>query len=303
MMKKTVTAGILAATIAGGFAGAPLAFATSSSNTQNTGSQMELHLTEDGKITLKGAKVNSVSGSTIKAVTAKGAYSFEWTIETDGNTKFTRRFGSSSGLNEIEVGDYIAVSGMFDFGTSRPTIRAKAIQDWSIQRSKANFSGRIKSIATSTTSFILSTAKNGDITVETGTTTKFMRGNARIAFSDLRVGDEVNSTSGLYNTTQKTLEADTVRVSPRPAIHPRRVFQGVLNSVGTTTAPATLNIKVGGNDYTVKVATDTAILDRLWARASLSEFRAGDRIRVYGGIEVSDPSVIQATVVRNISIR
>src|SRR5437667_445685 len=65
------------------------------------GSTIEVHVTDKGKVNVMGAKVTAVSGDTISASTEWGPAVINWTVVTDNNTQFVRRFGEDSGTTEI----------------------------------------------------------------------------------------------------------------------------------------------------------------------------------------------------------
>jgi hypothetical protein len=87
-----------------------------------------------------------------------------WNVVTDPSTSIIRRYGGSSLLSEISVGDYISFNGPLDTTKATATVNAKTVKDWSIQKRHADFSGSITSVATSTSSFVLQTKERGALT-------------------------------------------------------------------------------------------------------------------------------------------
>ena len=179
---------------------------------RDVGSTLQVHINDDGKTSVDGAKVTGISGTVISATTTVGSFVTNWKINTSESTSIIRRYGGTALLSEIQTNDYISFSGPLDATATEATVNASSVKDWSIQESNSSFSGRITSINSSNTSFVLTRSNTETITVVVSTSTKIKRSNANIAFSDLKVGDNVVSTSGLYNNTSKVLQADTINV-------------------------------------------------------------------------------------------
>lgn len=183
------------------------------------GSTLEVNIGNDGKVLVRGAKVTSVTGSTIMALTEWNGASLSWTVNTDANSKFIKRSGGASNISEVKAGDFVSFSGSLMAGTTF-TVQAKHIKNWS-------------SVAV---------VKQGKTTLE-----------------------------------------------------------GKIVSIAGTTLPNTFVMKSGDTNYTVRVATNTSVLNTLWLRSSLVSFATGDSVRVYG--VVNTDNTIDATVVRDTNIR
>ena len=158
-----------------------------------------------------------------------------WTITSDANTKLIRRYGGASAMNEITVGDYISFQGSLVTGTASPmTVLAKTIKNWSVQKKNATFEGTVSSVSGST--FVMSTKKDGNITVTTTGTTQFMKNSATATLADVTVNSKV-VTTGLYNNLTHTLDASKVVV--KIAEPEAMTKEGTLVSIAGTTAAAT----------------------------------------------------------------
>src|SRR5438105_2503784 len=72
-----------------------------SDDTHGMGTTLEVHINDNGKVLVRGAKVTGVSGNTILASTAWGGAAINWTVTTDGSTEFVRRFGGASSMSEV----------------------------------------------------------------------------------------------------------------------------------------------------------------------------------------------------------
>ncbi|MEK7140878.1 MAG: DUF5666 domain-containing protein [Patescibacteria group bacterium] len=254
----------------------------------------------NGKSTLQNIRVDFVSASsTISGTITWGSFSLRVRVEVDGSTNFVRRFSGNSSMAEISVGDFLTVQGMLRADVADTlTVRATHVKNWSVQKRNASFFGKVTSVMASSTSFMLDTEERGAQTIIVGSSTEIMKAGIRITFSDIRVGDKINA-HGVWNNLQNTLDAQKIKVFVDRAVL-QKIFEGKLQSTASTTAPTAIVIRKSGTDYTVQIAHDTSILNKFWARATLSQFLVGHKIRVYGALE---GTTINATVVRNESLQ
>jgi len=79
-------------------------------------------------------------------------------------------------------------------------------------------------------------------------------------------------------------------------------------STSTATSTGTLNlltVSVFGQSYKIKVEGDTNVVRYYWGKSAmdLSEFSVGDIVNVYGTLDSSDPFLIHAKTLRNVSIQ
>ncbi len=262
----------------------------------NNGTTLEVHINDNGSVLVRGAKVTAISGSIISASTTFGTSSIAWTIDGSGVSKVTRRYGGNGTVADIQIGDYISFNGSLTSTGTGFAVKATSLKDWSIQVRNSSFSGTISSITG--TSFVLTTADNKTITVNTDANTKITRGDTTIAFNALVVGTKVTKTEGLYNNTSNTLAAKSIKLYADPLLS-KRTFEGTLTSTISATLPATFTFLSEGKTYTVNVPVGISILNKNWMQIPLSTFQVNDTIRVYGMIQASNTSVIDATVVRN----
>ena len=149
-------------------------------------------------------KMGNLTG-TVSAVSAN-------TLTVDGKivtvsalTKFIRRFGGSSSLAEISVGDKVSVVG-----------NGKMVRDWSIQKRKGAFVGTIQ--AMTPTGFTLQSLNRGVQTVTVSALTKYTnRKEQTINFADLVAGQKVR-VKGLWDSKLNTItEVSQVRDYSLPA--------------------------------------------------------------------------------------
>jgi translation initiation factor IF-1 len=81
-----------------------------------------------------------------------------------------------------------------------------------------------------------------------------------------------------------------------------RNFQGALKEIVSTNIPGSIKVMVDGKIYTVKITDKTSILNTVRNKVSLNRFETDDTIRIYGAIREVDEPIIDAEIVRNISL-
>lgn len=262
------------------------------------GSTLEIHINDNGKVLVRGAKITAINGAMITAGNAWGSSTMTWNVDTT-TAKMLRRYDGSSSVSEMKVGDYISFNGTLDTTVSNFTVRATTIKDWSVQVKNSSFDGTIKSIDATAMSFVLTSNNRGDITVTTDANTKIMRGDTTIAVSGLMVGDKVTKTEGLFNNLDRTLKADSVKISS--GVLGKRTFEGTLVSIAGTTLPTSFVLKVGDANYTVNVPANISVLGSNWLVMPIANMQVNDTIRVYGAVQAASMTTIDASVVRDAS--
>src|SRR5258708_6954108 len=75
------------------------------------GSTLEIHVYDNGKVNVRGAKVTAISGNTISATTSLGAFSLNWQVNVSSDVKLVRKSGGVSSVSEIYVGAIVSVRG------------------------------------------------------------------------------------------------------------------------------------------------------------------------------------------------
>ncbi len=266
-----------------------------------TGSTLEVHISDNGAVLVRGAKVTSVTSSSLAATTAWGPVSLNWTVIVDANTRFGKKDRGVSSLAGISVGDVVSFSGSLDSSASSLTVRADAIKDWSAQsvpKKHSTFDGTVLSANASSSTFVLGTEEQGNITVAVTSSTTIMKENSVGTFADITAGLKV-TVKGMWNASTNQLEADSVKVHLAGAV--RTTLEGRIKTLPGTVLPTTMTITVGQVDYKVNIDSDTSVLNSLWLRLPLGAMRIGDDIRVYGTVNVG--ATVDATVVRDTSLR
>lgn len=181
----------------------------------DSGSTLEVHFFDSGKVLVRGAKVTSISGNTVNAFTAWGSVNLNWAVNVDPNgSKVVRKFGGVASVSEIAVGDLISFHGDLVTTTASPlTVNAKTVKDWSIQKKLSGVNGTVKSVDPALMSFVLTNGERGDVTVLVTSSTKISKGEDGTAatFADVTVGARVGA-RGVWNTLSSQLTASEVRI-------------------------------------------------------------------------------------------
>jgi hypothetical protein len=96
----------------------------------------EITIARTGLIALRGAEVVAVDGPILTVQTEWGSVNFTWTVHTD-TTKYEKRYfgtkfidseGERISPSEVEVGDFVTVSGTLAGEHEQPTIHAETIR-------------------------------------------------------------------------------------------------------------------------------------------------------------------------------
>jgi hypothetical protein len=146
-----------------------------------------------------------------------------------------------------------------------------------------------------------------NVKVSSSTSIKGQNGKNNMPLSQIAVGDIINF-SGSLNTSTSGLTVNASQIkdvtrsstqNPKPASH---VFEGKLQSaIGTTSLPTSFSLLVDSVVHTVNVPANALILAKNWTATNLSVFQSGDTVRVFGSLQNSTSTVIDALVVRNAS--
>ncbi|MFA6535894.1 MAG: hypothetical protein WCT25_00510 [Candidatus Paceibacterota bacterium] len=255
-----------------------------------------------GSIKLGGVKVVQVAGTTFYARTTWGNSFIRYIIKTDSDTVFTRHFGGPAVVGEVVADHFLNLEGYLDASSDTISIKAKTIQNLSLNDEKSAFSGKVKSLNLANSQFTLTDKTKGDITVALGSDTSIIRNGRVIDRSILKVGDTITKADGTYDIPKKILTAKNLEVYLNRSMFWPKNFQGVLRRLDSTTLPTQATIAIAGTDYTVKLPTDILILDNKKNKTKLGRYLEGDTVRVYGAIQEDDFSLIIAEVIRNIDL-
>lgn len=153
---------------------------------------------------IEKATVTQVSASSI-TITKEGV---TYTVNTDENTLYRRRFGAQSSIGEIAVNNVVNVLGTWQ-NDEKTQIMAKHIRNISIQQRYAVFFGTVKSKTDS--KIVLSTVNRGEQTVYLIDSTKLVnRVMEEITTEDIEVGHKIR-VKGTWDSSNKTI-AETTQI-------------------------------------------------------------------------------------------
>ena len=178
------------------------------------GSTVEVSMSQNGNVMVRGAKVESKSGNDLVATMSLGPTVLSWTVETDSNTKFLGKSGGNSSLANISNGDYVSFQGKL-VSTSTLKVKASVVKNWSIENNKeVKFVGKIQNIDDSAKKFDLVFGNNTSATVSVNASNASLlnlSGDA-IVFSTLNNGDVVK-VAGTYDANAKVVTSSKVSLT------------------------------------------------------------------------------------------
>ena len=153
---------------------------------------------------VRTGKVVAIDGETLTVVEDEKTF----TVLTDTNTKFRRKFWGTSSLNEISINDLVSIVGRWQ-NEERTQIKATMVRNISVQKRYGVFFGVVTSVTES--GFVIQSAQRGNLTVSVlGTTNIVNRVMSVIILSDIEVGHRVR-VKGTWNNINSTI-SDTVQV-------------------------------------------------------------------------------------------
>jgi hypothetical protein len=261
----------------------------------------EVHITKDGLATITDAKVMQIAGGTLFTRMYWGDSYVRLTVKTNQSTKFYRGTGEVTTISEISEGDMLDVAGQLTGGDIL-TLVTFTVKNTSVQKKQTSFSGKVQSVDIPSKTFILNDKKIGSITVMATSTTRFVKGNRTLDLAHVLPGDTVSKVAGDYNINTRTVVADSVITYVDLNMYKPRNFQGALKEIVSTNIPGSIKVMVDGKIYTVKITDKTSILNTVRNKVSLNRFETDDTIRIYGAIREVDEPIIDAEIVRNISL-
>lgn len=187
------------------------AFATENSSTPASPS---VSIT-NGKALVRGAKVASVSGTTINASVTWGTATLTWTINTDGATKYYNGLGNAGVFADIASGDSISFAGTIS--GNGLIVLATAVKDQTGSVSNATVNGKVQSVNATGLSLVISKGKDehnqsGNLTVQTNASTIITMNGTTLPFASIALGDKVKAT-GLLSADRTMLTATALEVS------------------------------------------------------------------------------------------
>lgn len=276
-------------------------------NPQSVGAgSPEVHINGNGTMTIKSARVEQITGTTLYLSTQWGSVPMRFTMKTDEGTAVVKRYGGAAQVPAIKAGDYLDVDGDFFVGSDFFGLSAKRVKDWSLQEENETFSGRIVEINPDRT-FTLLTPLGKAVIVRVSDETEIKKGATVVPASRLFKGDLVVLADGVYDYPSNTLSAAKLIVFVSTSAFAARNYEGRLKSADSTNVPATLLVDVSGVSYKVILSAQTKLLKKNRLAAELARFVPGDRVRFYGPLReeaniVRDELIVDALLVRNLNL-
>ena len=287
MLKQASATTLIALTLV-----APLATFAKETTHKNNGQRGRVeHKTElkhrvDVNVSLNG-KVTVMTGNMLTMVANNGS---TYTIDTSA-AKFIRRYGAAMGLGDIQVNDQLFVTGSL-LGS---VVKAKVVQDLSLQAKNGDFTGTIKSL--SSTSLVLASNNRGDQTITIASTTKIMKGNMVAALSDLVVGQSLH-VDGVWDRANSNVTATKIQIIVKNMeVHLNGTVSALANVSSSTTAASSLTLAAtDGKSYQVNLEKAQLITRSSFGR-DFSQVRVGDTVQVGGKTETASANVKAQLVV------
>lgn len=235
-------------------------------------------LSTDVQVSLMG-KVTALSGTNITVLGNNGS---SYVIDAS-SAKLVRRYGGTMTVADIQVNDQVFVQGTL-VGAS---IKAKAIENFSLQARNGAFSGTVQSV--SGNSFVLKSQNRGMQTVLTSVNTKFLKNGAAATLADVVVGATVH-VDGIWNNTNNNVMANKVRVTVKQE---QVRLNGTVSALSGTTL--TLN-GMDGKTYTVNVVAAILASSSYYGK-DWTNLKVGDRVQVWGKMMTGSTQVTSSMVI------
>ncbi len=180
------------------------------------GPALETHISNNGSVLVRGAKVTAVGTNSVTAVQTWGSYSLTWTVNVSSSTKSFEKEGNGTPLALISVGDIVSFSGKLNTTQSQGTVDAAIIRDFS--KATVSFSGTVSSVDATSSAFGLTTNGGTNLTVSVSSSTSIMRGETALGLSSLIAGQSRVKVSGVLNASSSVLQASQVRLKGTDAM-------------------------------------------------------------------------------------
>src|SRR3989344_7914440 len=255
----------------------------------------DIHFSADGKISAKGLIVQQVSGSTIYVRAIWGETFLRMAIAGSPATVVSKAYGESSTIAEIKEKNVIDVTGMLASGGDSIVINAVTVRNSNLKIADKVLSGPVTAVNVASSTFVMEDKTYGKTTVAvSGASLK--KGVLTIGLVDIKIGDQVVSTTGAYNHEAKTLTAQSVSLNQDLSQFKPKNFEGKLKTIISATHPITLVVTVGSTDYMVYLTEKASILNSARKAAALSRSVVGDAVRFWGGIRPSNLTEVDAEI-------
>ncbi|MEK7538343.1 MAG: hypothetical protein AAB552_00735 [Patescibacteria group bacterium] len=262
----------------------------------------EIHVTQDGKASISGAKLMQEVGSTFFARLYWGDAFIRFTIKTNSGTQFLRATGEKTTIAEMSVGDIVDAVGELEPGSNTLNLVASSVKNSSVQKEQSSLSGNVASVDFSRREFTLYSTARGPVTVVVATSTQFLKGTRTLDLEHLRKGDKVTEVAGDYNIATKILVARSVTTHLDMSQFKPRLFIGKLAEIPSGVGATSIKVIIDNITHTIILTDKTLIMRTNRGAVSLARFVAGDTIRIWGALREVDDLIVDAEVVRNMNL-
>lgn len=274
---------------------------TTTYNLPENDSAQDFHIDKDGNVRIRQAKVFQITGTTFYIRYYVGMTFIRVMVKTEASTKVYRRFGDEIKLSQIAVGDLLNIDGKVENGSDNLSVMASKLINFSNQKAISGFSGTITAMGSTTKSFILNAGNQGVITLAIGDSTQIKKGNRTIPADLVRVGDKVTSTVGTFDHATKILDSNVIVIYTDMKVYVKRNFQGTLKTIAAGDRPE-MTVNIDGKNYSVIMNANAEVMNKQRAAVSTKRFVVGDTIRIYGNIREVEEPIIDAEIIRNLSL-
>jgi len=262
----------------------------------------ELHIAANGIFSAKNMVVMQKSGTSNFFTRVNWPKSFvRVTVLAHKDTVVVKEHGELSSTGDVREGDTVDVEGTLSPGDGTLVINATRITDHLLLQQSQTLSGMVSSADGGAGSFMLANKTFGTTTIMVPGSVTIQKGARSIGVRDLSAGDQILTTSGVYDYSTNTLTATAVSVYQDQSIFVGRNFEGVLKSVSGTTLPATLTVAVASTTYTVYLPANAPVMKANRAATSLARYQIGDTVRFFGAIRKTNLGEIDAILVRDMA--
>jgi hypothetical protein len=235
--------------------------------------------------TLTGAIIGFNGNQIIISTTSAAKYS----VDT-GSAQLLRKNGAVMSLPEILVGDKLEVIGTLWNDNS---ISASSVRDLSLYAHTGTYTGKISSINTADSSFVMDSKTYGSQTVHTNNFTSYSKNGSSATFKDLILGMTA-SVKGMWDRSNTNISATAVNGTYRLI---DIYFTGSLSIKNGTAFTVIGN---GNVIYGVDVSSAT-LQNKTGNPMALAGFNIGDSLRVWGK-HISGSVAIVGTQIKDSSI-
>ncbi len=196
-----------------------------------------------------------------------------------------------------------------DNGNKSNTVQKIVSVDVSINNGRVNVNGaKVTAVSGNTITANTSWGSSNliwNVKIGSSTIVKDARGKGKTPVTQIVAGDTINFKgsldTGLSGLTVNATQVKDLTRNATDSSTEKHVFEGKLQALATTSLPTSFTLLINSINYTVNVPSNALILAKNWTAIALSSFVVGDTVRVFGSLQTSTSTVIDALVVRNAS--